>query len=98
MRMAELALEAGLPPGVLNAVTGEGRSVGEVMGRSMDVDVLAFTGSGATGRRLMEYAARSNLKRVYLELGGKSPNIVFADAPTLPPAPKRPWPCASAIL
>ena len=65
--------EAGLPPGVLNAVTGEGAVVGEAMGLSMEVDVLVFTGSGRTGRRLMEYAARSNMKRVYLELGGKSP-------------------------
>lgn len=88
MRMAELALEAGLPPGVLNAVTGEGRVVGETLGLSMDVDVLVFTGSGATGRRLMEYSARSNMKRVYLELGGKSPNIVFADAPNLEEAAK----------
>lgn len=80
-RMCELALEAGLPPGVLNVVTGEGAVVGEAMALSMDVDVLAFTGSGRTGRRLMNYAAQSNLKRVYLELGGKSPNIVFADAP-----------------
>ncbi|QBY01464.1 aldehyde dehydrogenase [Rhodophyticola sp. CCM32] len=88
LRMAELALEAGLPPGVLNVVTGEGRVVGEAMGLSMDVDVLVFTGSGSTGRRLLEYAARSNLKRVYLELGGKSPNIVFADAPNLEEAAK----------
>jgi gamma-glutamyl-gamma-aminobutyraldehyde dehydrogenase len=88
MRMCELALEAGLPPGVLNAVTGEGAVVGEAMGLSMDVDVLVFTGSGATGRRLIEYAARSNMKRVYLELGGKSPNIVFADAPNLAEAAK----------
>lgn len=88
MRMAELALEAGLPPGVLNAVTGEGAVVGEAMGLSMDVDVLVFTGSGGTGRRLMEYAARSNMKRVYLELGGKSPNIIFADAPDLAEAAK----------
>ncbi|MBO9468223.1 aldehyde dehydrogenase [Tropicibacter sp. R15_0] len=88
MRMAELALEAGLPPGVLNAVTGEGRVVGETLGLSMDVDVLVFTGSGGTGRRLMEYSARSNMKRVYLELGGKSPNIVFADAPNLDEAAK----------
>ena len=88
MRMAQLAQEAGLPPGVLNAVTGEGRVVGEALGLSMDVDVLAFTGSGATGRRLLDYAARSNLKRVYLELGGKSPNIVFADAPDLDTAAK----------
>ncbi len=54
----------------------------EALALSPDVDVLVFTGSGATGRRLLEYSARSNLKRCYLELGGKSPNIVFADAPT----------------
>lgn len=88
MRMVDLAHEAGLPPGVLNAVTGEGAVVGEAMGLSMDVDVLVFTGSGGTGRRLMEYSARSNMKRVYLELGGKSPNIVFADAPNLDEAAK----------
>lgn len=88
MRMVELAHEAGLPPGVLNAVTGEGAVVGEAMGLSMDVDVLVFTGSGKTGRRLMEHAARSNMKRVYLELGGKSPNVVFADAPDLQEAAK----------
>ncbi len=88
LRMAELALEAGLPPGVFNIVFGEGAVVGEAMGLSMDVDTLVFTGSGATGRRLMEYSARSNMKRVYLELGGKSPNIVFADAPNLDEAAK----------
>jgi len=88
LRMAELALEAGLPPGVLNVVTGEGAVVGEALALSMDVDVLVFTGSGGTGRRLMEYSARSNMKRVYLELGGKSPNIVFADAPSLDEAAK----------
>ncbi|MDA4848326.1 aldehyde dehydrogenase [Hoeflea poritis] len=83
LRLAELASEAGLPDGVFNVVTGKGSVVGEALALSMDVDVLAFTGSGATGRRLLEYAARSNLKRCYLELGGKSPNIVFADAPDL---------------
>ena len=88
LRMAELALEAGLPPGILNVVTGHGAVVGEAMGLSMDVDVLVFTGSGQTGRRLLEYSAQSNLKRVYLELGGKSPNIVFADAPDLDEAAK----------
>ena len=82
-RIAELALEAGLPKGVLNIVFGEGAVVGEALGLSMDVDVLVFTGSGGTGRRLLEYSARSNLKRVYLELGGKSPHIIFADAPDL---------------
>lgn len=88
LRLAELALEAGLPPGVLNVVTGPGRTTGEALGLSMAVDVLVFTGSGLTGRRLMEYSARSNLKRVYLELGGKSPNIIFADAPDLAVAAK----------
>jgi len=88
MRMVDLAHEAGLPPGVLNAVTGEGAVVGEALAMSMDVDVLVFTGSGATGRRLLECSARSNMKRVYLELGGKSPNIVFADAPDLDEAAK----------
>lgn len=88
MRLVELAHEAGMPPGVLNAVTGEGAIVGKTMGMSMNVDALVFTGSGATGRRLMEYAARSNMKRVYLELGGKSPNIVFADTPDLDQAAK----------
>ncbi|WP_432695013.1 aldehyde dehydrogenase family protein [Marinobacterium sp. YM272] len=81
LRLAELALEAGLPDGVLNVVTGTGLNVGEPMGLSQDIDVLAFTGSGATGSRLLEYASRSNLKRCYLELGGKSANIVFADMP-----------------
>jgi len=88
IRMAELAHEAGLPDGVLNIVTGEGAVVGEAIGLSMDIDVLVFTGSGATGRRLLEYSARSNLKRVYLELGGKSPNIVFADTANLDEAAK----------
>lgn len=88
LRIAELALDAGIPPGVFNVVTGEGAVVGEAMGLSMDVDVLVFTGSGPVGRRLLEYSAKSNLKRVFLELGGKSPNIVFADAPDLTEAVK----------
>lgn len=88
LRLAELCAEAGLPEGVLNVVTGKGSVCGEALGLHMDVDVMAFTGSGAVGRRLLEYAARSNLKRCYLELGGKSPNIVFADAPDLDQAAK----------
>ncbi|KIN70448.1 Aldehyde dehydrogenase [Sulfitobacter noctilucae] len=88
LRIAELALDAGLPPGVLNVVTGEGGTVGAAIAESMDVDVLAFTGSGGTGRKLLGAAARSNFKRVYLELGGKSPNIVFADTPDLDEAVK----------
>ncbi|MFW5655411.1 MAG: aldehyde dehydrogenase [Roseicyclus sp.] len=83
VRIAELALEAGLPAGVLNVVTGEGAIVGHEIAHSHDVDVLVFTGSGATGRRLLEASAASNLKRVHIELGGKSPNVVFADAPDL---------------
>ena len=88
IRIAELALEAGVPDGVLNIVTGEGAVVGEALALSMDVDVLGFTGSGATGRRLLEYSARSNLKRIYLELGGKSPHIIFNDATDLDLAAK----------
>jgi gamma-glutamyl-gamma-aminobutyraldehyde dehydrogenase len=83
LRLAEICAEAGLPEGVLNVVTGYGPVAGEALARHMDVDVLAFTGSGGVGRKLLQYAAESNLKRVYLELGGKSPNIVFADAPDL---------------
>ncbi len=88
LRLASLCAEAGLPEGVLNVVTGRGAVCGEALGLSNDVDILAFTGSGPVGRRLLDYAARSNLKRVYLELGGKSPNIVFADAPDLDQAAK----------
>ncbi len=83
LRMVELGIEAGVPDGVLNVVTGSGAVAGQALARSMDVDALAFTGSGAVGRKLMEYAAQSNLKRVYLELGGKSPHVVFADASDL---------------
>jgi 4-(gamma-glutamylamino)butanal dehydrogenase len=83
LRLGELALEAGLPEGVLNVVPGLGPEAGQALGRHHDVDVLAFTGSGEVGRLLLRYAADSNLKRVYLELGGKTPNLVFADAPDL---------------
>ncbi|MCJ8338018.1 MAG: aldehyde dehydrogenase family protein [Pseudomonadales bacterium] len=83
LKIAELAAQAGMPSGVLNVVTGLGSSCGEAIGLHMDIDVLAFTGSGPIGRRLLEYSARSNLKRIYLELGGKSPNIIFADAANL---------------
>ncbi|MCR9058866.1 MAG: aldehyde dehydrogenase [Rhodobacteraceae bacterium] len=83
LKIAALAAEAGVPDGVFNVVTGPGAVVGEALALSMDVDVLVFTGSGATGRRLLNYSAASNLKRCYLELGGKSPNIVFNDAPDL---------------
>ena len=88
IRIAELALEAGLPEGVLNVVTGRGAVAGEALALSMDVDVLVFTGSGPVGRRLLEYSAQSNLKRVYLELGGKSPSIVFDDVKVIAQAAK----------
>ncbi|USQ96999.1 aldehyde dehydrogenase [Caulobacter sp. RL271] len=83
LKLGELALEAGLPAGVLNVIPGLGGVAGEALALSMDVDMIAFTGSGPVGRKLMEYSARSNLKRVSLELGGKSPQIVFADCPDL---------------
>jgi gamma-glutamyl-gamma-aminobutyraldehyde dehydrogenase len=88
LRLAEICADCGLPDGVLNVVTGSGAETGAALSMHMDVDVLTFTGSGATGRRLLEASARSNLKRCYLELGGKSPNIVFADAPDLMKAAK----------
>lgn len=88
LRLADLCLAAGLPAGVLNVVTGNGAVAGEAMGLHPDVDIIAFTGSGGTGRRLMDYAARSNMKRLYLELGGKSPNVVFADVEDLDHAAK----------
>ena len=79
IRLAELALEAGIPAGVLNVVPGPGSEVGEALAAHPGVDKVAFTGETATGRRIAEVAAAS-LKRVSLELGGKSPNVVFADA------------------
>ncbi|MFC5663807.1 aldehyde dehydrogenase [Kitasatospora misakiensis] len=81
--LGRLADEAGLPPGVLNVVTGDGPTAGRAIGLHPDVDVLAFTGSTAVGRHFLRYAADSNLKRVWLELGGKSPNIILPDAPDL---------------
>ena len=83
LRIAELASEAGLPDGVLNVVTGPGDTVGEAIGRHPDIDCLAFTGSTEVGRRFLTYAAETNLKRVLLELGGKSPQLVFADVTDL---------------
>jgi acyl-CoA reductase-like NAD-dependent aldehyde dehydrogenase len=80
LRLGEICLEAGVPPGVVNIVTGYGPTAGEALGRHMDVDKISFTGSVRTARALLTASAESNLKRVSLELGGKSPNIVFADA------------------
>jgi acyl-CoA reductase-like NAD-dependent aldehyde dehydrogenase len=80
IRIAILATEAGLPDGVLQVLPGSGGSLGRHIAMHMDVDGLTFTGSTPVGKQLMEYSGRSNLKRTFLELGGKSPNIVFADA------------------
>ncbi|ANY86954.1 MULTISPECIES: aldehyde dehydrogenase [Pseudomonas] len=79
LRLAELALEAGLPEGVLNVVTGLGEQAGRALGLHPDVDCLVFTGSTQVGKYFMQYSAQSNLKQVWLECGGKSPNLVFDD-------------------
>ena len=83
LKIAELAIEAGLPRGVLNVVTGSGPDVGEPIGRHMDVDMVSFTGSTATGKRFLSYAAESNAKEVVLEMGGKNPAVVMDDAENL---------------
>ncbi len=80
LRLGELIIEAGFPPGVVNILPGYGSTAGAAIANHMDIDKVAFTGSGEVGHLIMEAAGRSNLKRVSLELGGKSPNIVFADA------------------
>ena len=80
LRIGELLVEAGFPAGVVNLLPGYGPTAGAAIARHMDVDKVAFTGSTEVGHLIMEAAAQTNLKRVTLELGGKSPNIVFADA------------------
>jgi aldehyde dehydrogenase (NAD+) len=79
LRLGELALEAGVPPGVINIVTGFGETAGAALANHLDVDKVAFTGSSETGRLIVK-ASASNMKRLSLELGGKSPHIIFADA------------------
>jgi acyl-CoA reductase-like NAD-dependent aldehyde dehydrogenase len=79
LRLAELAFEAGVPRGVFNVVTGFGRTAGNALALHGDVDGIGFTGSTATGKHIMACAAQSNLKRVSLECGGKSPNIIMGD-------------------
>ena len=83
IRMAELAVEAGLPEGVFNVVPGLGSEAGSALAKHMDVAKIAFTGSGPTGRMMLQYAAESNMKQVSLELGGKSPQVVLADCKNL---------------
>jgi aldehyde dehydrogenase (NAD+) len=79
LRIGELIVEAGFPEGVVNLLPGFGHTAGAAIARHMDIDKVAFTGSTEVGRLIMEAAARSNLKRITLELGGKSPNIIFED-------------------
>ena len=83
LRLAELALEAGIPEGVLNVVPGLGEIAGKALGLHPDVDCLVFTGSTQVGKYFMRYSAQSNLKQVWLECGGKSPNLVFDDCKDL---------------
>jgi gamma-glutamyl-gamma-aminobutyraldehyde dehydrogenase len=83
LRLAGLAKEAGLPDGVLNVVSGFGHEAGQALALHPDVEVITFTGSTRTGKQLLKDAGDSNMKRVWLEAGGKSANIVFADCPDL---------------
>jgi gamma-glutamyl-gamma-aminobutyraldehyde dehydrogenase len=83
LRLAELTAEAGIPAGVFNVVPGYGQTAGRALGLNMDVDCLAFTGSTAIGKMFMQYSGQSNLKQIWPETGGKSPNIVFADSENL---------------
>jgi 4-guanidinobutyraldehyde dehydrogenase/NAD-dependent aldehyde dehydrogenase len=95
LRVAELALEAGLPEGVLNVLPGFGQTAGKALALHMDVDCIAFTGSTATGRLMLQYSGQSNMKRVWLECGGKSPHIIMADTADLDRAARA---AASAIF
>ncbi|MGO3090056.1 MAG: aldehyde dehydrogenase family protein [Galactobacter sp.] len=88
LRLGELALEAGLPAGVLNVVPGRGGLVGETLGLHSQVDALAFTGSTSVAKTLLGYSGASNMKRLSLEAGGKSANVVFADTEDLDAAAK----------
>ncbi|WP_437883098.1 aldehyde dehydrogenase [Pseudomonas sp. LRF_L74] len=94
IRIAQLAFEAGIPAGVFNVLPGFGHTVGQALALHMDVDALVFTGSTRIAKQLLIHAGESNMKRVWLEAGGKSPNIVFADAPDLDAAAQA---AASAI-
>lgn len=91
LRLAELAVEAGIPKGVLNVVVGYGPVAGDALARHMDVDKIAFTGSTRTGRAILKASAESNLKKVSLELGGKSPHVIFDDADLKPAVSAAFW-------
>lgn len=88
LRIAGLAKEAGIPDGVFNVLPGFGHTVGEALAMHMDVDCITFTGSTKIGKHLVQCSGKSNLKRAFMECGGKSPNIILADAPDLDAAAK----------
>src|SRR5207253_6477720 len=79
LRLAELAVEAGVPEGVLQVIPGFGETAGQAIGRHMDVDLVAFTGSSEVGKLFLRYSGESNMKRLALDCGGKSPRIVIPD-------------------
>lgn len=83
IRIAELATRAGIPDGVFNVLPGFGQTAGQALALHMDVDCIGFTGSTRTGKLMLQYLGQSNMKRVWLECGGKSPNIILADCPDL---------------
>jgi 4-guanidinobutyraldehyde dehydrogenase/NAD-dependent aldehyde dehydrogenase len=83
IRIAELATRAGIPDGVFNVLPGYGHTAGQALALHMDVDCIGFTGSTRTGKLMLQYSGQSNMKRVWLECGGKSPNIILADCPDL---------------
>ena len=83
LRLGDLANEAGIPPGVFNVLPGYGEKVGKAMGLHPDIDCIAFTGSTEVGKYFLGYSAQSNMKQIWLECGGKSPNIIFADCDDL---------------
>jgi 4-guanidinobutyraldehyde dehydrogenase/NAD-dependent aldehyde dehydrogenase len=95
IRIAALAAEAGIPDGVFNVLPGYGHMAGQALALHMDVDCIGFTGSTRTGKLMLQYAGQSNMKRVWLECGGKSPNIILADCPDLDRAAEA---AASAIF
>ena len=95
IRIASLAAEAGIPDGVFNVLPGFGHTTGQALALHMDVDCIGFTGSTRTGKLMLQYSAQSNMKPVWLECGGKSPNIVLADCPDLDRAAEA---AASAIF
>ncbi len=95
IRIAALAAEAGIPDGVFNVLPGYGRTAGQSLALHMDVDCIGFTGSTRTGKLMLQYSGQSNMKRVWLECGGKSPNIILADCPDLDRAARA---AASAIF